>query len=85
MHQIQVKILSPGGIAEDVQVLTLRTSSALTPSTGQGPQKRAKPPVATSRKFPKNRTFPSGPRILGIQLVYLGWLGGKYTATLRAA
>ena len=43
VDQIQIKISSPGGIAEGVQVPTLRTSSALTPSTGQGPQKRAKP------------------------------------------
>ena len=47
-HQIQIKISSPGGIAEGVQVPTLRTSSALTPSTGQGPLKGAKPQVATN-------------------------------------
>ena len=51
---IQVKISSPGGIAEGVQVLTLRTSSSLTPSTGQGPPKRAKPQVATNSKCLKS-------------------------------
>ena len=60
MDQIQVKISSPGGIAEGVQVPTLRTSSALTPSTGQGPQKRAKPQVATNPKFPKSPNVPIG-------------------------
>ena len=54
VDQIQIKISSPGGIAEGVQVPTLRTSLALTPSTGQGPQKRAKPQVATNPKFPKS-------------------------------
>ena len=61
MDQIQVKISSPGGIAEGVQVPTLRTSSALTPLTGQGPQKRAKPQVATNPKFPKSPNVPIGP------------------------
>ena len=60
VDQIQVKISSPGGIAEVVQVPTLRTSSALTPSTGQGPQKRAKPQVATNAKFPKSPNVPIG-------------------------
>ena len=60
MDQIQVKISSPGGIAEGVQVPTLRTSSALTPSTGQGPQKQAKPQVATNPKFPKSPKVPIG-------------------------
>ena len=60
VDQIQIKIASPGGIAEGVQVPTLRTSSALTPSTGQGPQKRAKPQVATNPKFPKSPNVPSG-------------------------
>ena len=54
MDEIQIKISSPGGIAEGVQVPTLRISSSLTPSTGQGPQKRAKPQVATNPKFPKS-------------------------------
>ena len=54
VDQIQIKISFPGGIAEGVQVPTLRTSSALTPSTEQGPQKRAKPQVATNLKFPKS-------------------------------
>ena len=49
-----------GGIAEGVQVPTLRTSSALTPSTRQGPQKRAKPHVATHPKFPKSPNVPIG-------------------------
>ena len=58
--QTQVKISSPGGIAEGVQVPTLRTYSALTPSTGQGPQKRAKPQVATNPKSPKSPNVPIG-------------------------
>ena len=58
VDQIQVKISSPGGIAEGVQVPTLRTSSALTPSSGQGPQKRTKPQVATNPKFPKSQNVP---------------------------
>ena len=58
VYQIQVKISSPGGIAEGVQVPTLRTSSALTPSTGQEPQKRAKPQVATNPKSPKSQNVP---------------------------
>ena len=60
VDQIQIKISSPGGIAEGVQVPTLRTSSALTPSTGQGPQKPAKPQVATNPKFPKSPNAPIG-------------------------
>ena len=60
VDQIQIKISSPGGIAECVQDPTLRTSSALTPSTGQGPQKRAKPQVATNPKFPKSLNAPIG-------------------------
>ena len=60
VDQIQIKISSPGGIAEGVQVPTLRTSSALTPSTGQGPQKRAKLQVATNPKFPKSPNVPIG-------------------------
>ena len=60
VDQIQIEISSPGGIAEGVQVPTLRTSSALTPSTGQGPQKRAKPQVATNPKFPKSPNVPIG-------------------------
>ena len=60
VDQIQVKISSPGGIAQGVQVPTVRTSSALTPSTGQGPQKRAKPQVATNPKFPKSLNVPIG-------------------------
>ena len=60
VDQIQVKISSPGGIAEGVQVPTLKTSSALTPSTGQGPQKRAKPQVATNSKSPKSPNVPIG-------------------------
>ena len=58
VDQIQGKISSPGGIAEGVQVPTLRTSTALTPSTGQGPQKRAKPQVATNPEFPKSPNVP---------------------------
>ena len=58
LEQIQIKISSPGGIAEDVQVPTLRTSSGLTASTGQGPQKRAHPRVATNLKFPKSPNVP---------------------------
>ena len=61
VDQIQVTISSPGGIAEGVQVPTLRTSSALTPSTGQGPQKRAKPQVAANPKSPKSTNVPIGP------------------------
>ena len=58
VDQIQSKISSPGGIAEGEQVPTLRTSSALTPSTGQGPQKQAKPQVATNPKSPKSPNVP---------------------------
>ena len=60
VDQIQIKISSPGGIAEGVRVPTLRTSSALTPSTGQGPQKRAKPQVATNPKYPESPNVPIG-------------------------
>ena len=60
MDQIQIQISSPGGIAEGVQVLILRTSSALTPSNGQGPQKRAPPQVATNSKSPKCPNVPIG-------------------------
>ena len=55
VDQIQVKLSSPGGIAEGVQVPGLRTSS-----TGQGPQKRAKPQVATNPKFLKSPNVPIG-------------------------
>ena len=58
VDQIQVKISSPGGIAEGVQVLSLRTSSALTPSTVQGLQKRARLQVATNPKSPKSPNVP---------------------------
>ena len=37
---------------------------ALTPSTGQRPQKQAKPKVATNPKSPNPRMFRSGPPIL---------------------
>ena len=77
MDQIQIKISSPGGIAEGVQVPTLRTSSALTPSTGQGRKNGLSPKWLQILSFRNPRTFPSGPPILEIQLVYLGWLGGK--------
>ena len=77
VDQIQIPISSPGGIAEGVQVPTLRTSAALTPAAVQGPLNRAKPQLATNPKSPKSPNFPSGPPILEIQLVYLGWLGGK--------
>ena len=56
----ELKSLPQGGRAEGVQVPNLRTSSALTPSTGQGPQKRAKPQVATNRKSPKSPNVPIG-------------------------
>ena len=61
VDQIQNKISSPGGIAEGVRVSTLRTASALTPSTGQGPQKQAKPQVATTPKSLKYPNVPIGP------------------------
>ena len=57
---IQVKIPTPGGIAEGVQVPTLRTSAALAPSTGHGSQKRAKPRVATNLESPKSLNVPIG-------------------------
>ena len=60
VDQIQIKISSPGGIAEGVRVPALRISSALTPSTGHRPQKRAKPQVATNPKFPKSPNVPIG-------------------------
>ena len=60
VDQSQVKISSPRGIGEGVHVPTLRTSLALTPSTGQGPQKRAKPQVATNSKSPKSPNVPIG-------------------------
>ena len=75
VDQIQIQIFSPGGRAEGVQFPTLRTSLALTPSTGQGPQIRAKWLQILSFRNPG--MFPSGPPILEIQLVYLGWLRGK--------
>ena len=60
VDQIQITIPSPGGIAEGVQVPTLRTSSALTPSTGQGPQKRAKPQVSNNPRSQKSPNVPIG-------------------------
>ena len=60
VDQIEVKIASLGGIPEGVQVPTLRTSSSLTPSTGQGLQKRDKPQVATNPKSPKSPNVPIG-------------------------
>ena len=82
--QIPIKISSPQGIAEGVQVQTLRTSSALTPLTRQGPQKRAKLQVATNLESHRSPNISIGaPSIFGVQLVYLGWLGQKWTATLR--
>ena len=67
VDQIQIKICSPGGIAEGGQVPTLRTSSALTPSTGQGPS----PKWLHILSFRNPQMFPSGPPILESQLVYL--------------
>ena len=58
VEKIQIKISSPGGIAEGVQVPTLRTSSGLTPSVRQGLQKRGKPQVATNPKVPKSTNVP---------------------------
>ena len=60
VDQIQVKMSSLGGIAKGVQVPTLRSSLALTPSTGQGPQKRAKPQVATNPKSSTSQNAPIG-------------------------
>ena len=60
VDQIQIKIPSPEGIAEGVQVPTLGTSSALTPSTGEGPQRRAEPQVATDPKSLKSPNVPIG-------------------------
>ena len=80
---IQIKFCSPGGIAQGVDVPTLRTSSSLIRSTGQGLQERASPQVATNPKSPKSPNVPVGAPILEIQLVYLGWLGEKWTVTLR--
>ena len=53
VDQIETKISSPDGIAENILVPTLRTSSVLTPSTRQGSQIRAKPKVATNPKSPE--------------------------------
>ena len=58
VDKIIVEISSLGGIADGVQVPTLRTSSALTLSTGQGPKKRAKPQLATN---PKSTKYPNVP------------------------
>ena len=77
VDQIQVKISSLGGIAEGVQVPTLRTSSALTPSTGQGPKKRAKPQVATNPKFPKSPNVPIGAPHPGDPAGVPGMVGGE--------
>ena len=79
VDQIQIKISSPGGIAEGVQVPTLRTSSALTPSTGQGPQKRAKPQVATNPKFPKSLNVPirGPPSSKSSWCTWDGWGGNR--------
>ena len=74
VDQIHVTISSPGGIAEGVLVPTLRTSSALTPSTGQGRKNGPSPKWLQTLSFRNPRMFPSGPPILEIQLVYLGWL-----------
>ena len=52
--------LFPAGIAEGVQIPSLRTSSALTPSTGQGPQKLAKLQVPTDSKSLKSPNVPIG-------------------------
>ena len=62
VDQMQVKTSSPAGIAEGVQVPTLRTSLTLTPFTVQGPQQRAKPQVAISHKSPKSPNVPIGGR-----------------------
>ena len=62
IDQIHIKISFPGGIAEGVQVPTLRSCSALTPPTGHGPQKRAKPKVLTNSKSPKSPNVPIGAR-----------------------
>ena len=43
------------------QIPILRTSSAVNPSTGQGPHKWAKPKVATCPKSPKSPNVPTGP------------------------
>ena len=77
VDQIQEKVSSPGGIAEGVQVPTLRTSSALTPSTGQGRPKRAKPQVATNPKFPKSPNVPIGAPHLRDQAGVAGMVGGE--------
>ena len=74
---IQLKISSPGGIAEGVQVRTLRTSSALTPLPGQGPQKRAKPQVATNPKSPKCPNVPIGAHHRRDPAGVPGMVGGK--------
>ena len=77
LDQIQVRISSPGGIAEGVQVPTLRTSSSLTPSTGQGPQKRAKPQVATNPEFLKYQNVPIGAPHHRDPACVLGMVGGE--------
>ena len=77
VDQIQVKISSLGGLAEGVQVPTLRTSSALTPSTGQGPQKWAKPQVATNSKSPKSPNVPIGAPHPRVPAGVPGMVGGE--------
>ena len=79
VDQIQIKTSSPGGIAEGVQVPTLSTSSALTPSTGQGPQKRAERQVATNPKFPKSLNVPIGcpPSSRSSWCAWDGWGGNR--------
>ena len=57
---IQIKFCSPGGIAQGVEVPTLRTSWALIRSTGQGLQERASPQMATNPKSPKSPNVPVG-------------------------
>ena len=75
--QIQIKISSLEGIAEGIQVPTLRTSPALTQSTGQGPQNGPNFKWLQILTFRNPRMFSSGRPILEIQPVYLGWSGGK--------
>ena len=85
VDQIQVEISSPGGIAEGVRVPTLRTSSALTPSTGQGPQKRAKLQVATNPKSPKSPNVPIGAPHPREPAGVPGMVGGKIDCSPQGA
>ena len=61
MDQIRNNMSSLGGICEGVQVPARSTSSVLTPSNGQGPQKRAKPQLQRNPRYLKSPNVSIAP------------------------